>query len=98
MFPDLLRPSPVLSARVHEALGARRGLFLEAVDPCLAEVRRDEPHMAVELVQAAVTGACVHRASQGAGVLDGLSWSQFADQLGEMAVSYLLAGSPLAPG
>jgi hypothetical protein len=41
-------------------------------------------------VQAMVTGSCVHRASQGNGVEDGLTWDEFAQQLEAIAMSYLL--------
>jgi hypothetical protein len=62
------------------------------VSPHLGEVGRAEPQVAVVMVQAMVTGSCVHRASQGAGVEDGLTWEQFAQQLEELAMAYLLQG------
>jgi len=77
------------STRVHDAISTRRRLFLAAVEPHLDEVARSDAHVAVVMVQAMVTGSCVHRASQGKGVEDGLSWDQFAGQLEELAMSYL---------
>lgn len=42
------------------------------------------------MVQAMVTGSCVHRASQGTGLEDGLTWDEFALHLEELAMAYLL--------
>jgi AcrR family transcriptional regulator len=92
-FPYLYSPSLALTTRVHDAIGTRRRLFLEAIEPHLVEVRRPDPRVAVVVVQQMVTGSCVHRASQGPGVEDGLSWDQFAEQLEELALSYLLTGN-----
>ncbi len=90
LFPYLYAPSFALTTRVHDAIGTRRKLFLAAVAPHLDEVRRPDQKVAVVMVQAMVTGSCVHRASQGTGVEDGLTWDQFAEQLEELAMSYLL--------
>jgi AcrR family transcriptional regulator len=90
LFPYLYAPSMALSTRVHDAISTRRKLFLAAVEPHLGEVRRADRQVAVVMVQAIVTGSCVHRASQGKGVEDGLSWRQFAQQLEAIAMSYLL--------
>jgi AcrR family transcriptional regulator len=90
VFPNLYGPSLALTTRVHDAIGMRRRLFLAAVEPHLDEVGRADPRVAVVVVQEAITGACVHRASQGPGVEDGLSWEQFADQLEELAKAYLV--------
>ena len=92
LFPYLYAPSFALTTRVHDAISTRRRLFLAAVSPHLGEVGRAEPQVAVVMVQAMVTGSCVHRASQGAGVEDGLTWEQFAQQLEELAMAYLLQG------
>jgi AcrR family transcriptional regulator len=89
LFPYLYAPSMAQSTRVHDAISTRRRLFLAAVEPHLDEVARSDAHVAVVMVQAMVTGSCVHRASQGKGVEDGLSWDQFAGQLEELAMSYL---------
>lgn len=90
LFPYLYAPSMALTTRVHDAISTRRKLFLAAVAPHLDEVRRADRQVAVVMVQAMVTGACVHRASQGAGVEDGLTWDQFAEHLEELAMAYLL--------
>jgi AcrR family transcriptional regulator len=92
-FPYLYGPSLALTPRVHDAIATRRRLFLEAVHPHLGEVRRSDPRVAVLVVQQMVTGSTVHRASQGIGVEDGLSWGQFADQLEDLALAYLMTGS-----
>jgi hypothetical protein len=75
---------------VHDAISTRRKLFLSAVAPRLDEVKRSDRQIAVVMVQAMVTGSCVHRASQGLGVEDGLTWDQFAQQLEAIAMAYLL--------
>ena len=90
LFPYLYAPSMALTTRVHDAISTRRTLFLSAVAPYLDEVKRSDRQVAVVMVQAMVTGSCVHRASQGAGVEDGLTWDQFAQHLEELAMSYLL--------
>jgi AcrR family transcriptional regulator len=90
LFPYLYAPSFALTTRVHDAISTRRRLFLAAVEPHLSEVRRADRRVAVVMVQAMVTGSSVHRASQGAGVEDGLTWDEFAQQLEELAMSYLL--------
>lgn len=90
LFPYLYAPSMAQSTRVHDAISTRRKLFLAAVASHLDEVRRKDRQVAVVMVQAMVTGACVHRASQGKGVEDGLTWDQFAGQLEELAMAYLL--------
>ncbi|HEY1530603.1 MAG TPA: TetR/AcrR family transcriptional regulator [Galbitalea sp.] len=90
LFPYLYAPSMALTTRVHDAISTRRKLFLAAVEPHLGEVRRTDRRVAVVMVQAMVTGACVHRASQGTGVEDGLTWDEFAQHLEELAMSYLL--------
>jgi AcrR family transcriptional regulator len=90
LFPYLYSPSMALTTRVHDAIGTRRKLFLAAVEPHLDEVIRSDRQVAVVMVQAMVTGSCVHRASQGNGVEDGLTWDEFAQQLEAIAMSYLL--------
>jgi AcrR family transcriptional regulator len=90
LFPYLYAPSMALTTRVHDAIGTRRRLFLAAIEPHLAAVRRADRQVAVVMVQAMVTGSCVHRASQGKRVEDGLTWDQFAQQLEELAMAYLL--------
>jgi AcrR family transcriptional regulator len=93
LFPYLYAPSMAQTTRVREAISTRRTLFLAAVQPHLTEVRRSDRQLAVGMVQAMVTGSCVHRASQGHGVEDGLSWDEFAQQLELLAMSYLLEAS-----
>jgi len=90
LFPYLYAPSMALTTRVHDAIGTRRKLFLAAVEPYVPDVKRTDRHVAVVMVQAMVTGSCVHRASQGLGVEDGLTWDQFAQELEELAMSYLM--------
>jgi AcrR family transcriptional regulator len=90
LFPYLYSPSMALTTRVHDAISTRRKLFLSAVAPRLDEVNRSDRQVAVVMVQAMVTGSCVHRASQGAGVEDGLTWDQFAQHLEAIAMAYLL--------
>ena len=92
-FPVLYGPGNALTPRVHDAITTRRRLFLDAVEPYLGEVRRSDARQAVVVVQAMVTGTCVHRASQGPGVDDGLTWNTFAEQVEQMAMTYLLAPS-----
>jgi AcrR family transcriptional regulator len=93
LFPYLYAPSMAQTTRVHDAISTRRTLFLAAVQPHLTEVRRSDRQLAVGMVQSMVTGACVHRASQGHGVEDGLTWDQFAQQLELLAMAYLLQSS-----
>jgi AcrR family transcriptional regulator len=90
LFPYLYAPSMALTTRVHDAISTRRKLFLSAAAPHLEEVKRSDRQVAVVMVQAMVTGSCVHRASQGPGVEDGLTWDQFAEQLEAVAMAYLL--------
>ncbi|HEX4402733.1 MAG TPA: TetR/AcrR family transcriptional regulator [Galbitalea sp.] len=93
LFPYLYAPTMAQTTRVHDAISTRRKLFLAAVDSHLGEVRRQDRRVAVVMVQAMVTGSCVHRASQGRSVEDGLTWDDFAQQLEELAMAYLLQSS-----
>jgi len=94
IFPYLYGPSMALTERVHDAINTRRKLFLAAVEPRLDEVRRPDSRTAAVVVQQMVTGSCVHRASQGPAVEDGLSWDEFAAELEKAALFYLMTAEP----
>jgi len=90
VFPDLIR-NPRRSEMVERgqlALVVFNDLFQQAAAPHLDEVRRHDPVAALHVVERAITGAMVHRA-----VLDdpedGLTWEEYADQLSDMALTYL---------
>ncbi|MEU8709992.1 helix-turn-helix domain-containing protein [Streptomyces sp. NPDC048565] len=92
LFPELLR------ARGTSALG--RGartiteihrLLLEAAAPYAHQVRRSDPAAALDTVARAILGACFHNSLRPDPVTGEVARIRYADELGDMALAYLLA-------
>ncbi|MFI8004324.1 TetR/AcrR family transcriptional regulator [Streptomyces sp. NPDC086010] len=91
LFPELLR------ARGAGALdrGARtitelHRLLLEAAAPHAAGIRRSDPETALDTVARAVLGACFHNSLRPDPATDAAARRRYADELGDMAIAYLL--------
>lgn len=100
VYSDLFRPSEAFTERGRQAFDITRRLFNDAVLPHLAEVRRPQPEKAVAMVFSVITGSLNFRAAaRRMPDKDGISWYDFADELSDMAIGYLLGDQDLTqPG
>lgn len=97
IFPELLDSQRAEGRdRGLQALATIQRDFVDAVRPCLPEVRRPDREEAVRMVARTLIGSCVHRAASGRFWPDGLSWDAWAVETTGMALAYL--GSPGSPG
>lgn len=94
LFPELLR------ARGGKSLdrGARtiteiHRLLLEAAAPYAAQIRRSNPEAALDTAARAILGACFHNSVRPDPVTGEAARAQFADELSDMAIAYLLTPS-----
>ena len=93
IFPELLDGQRADGRdRGLQALAAIQDAFVEAVGPCLGEIRRPDRDPAVRTAARTVIGSCVHRAATLRFWPDGLTWRAWAAETTEMALAYL--GSP----
>ncbi|MEU0129086.1 MULTISPECIES: helix-turn-helix domain-containing protein [unclassified Streptomyces] len=91
LFPELLR------ARDSGALdrGARtiteiHRLLLEAAAPHIRQIRRSDPEGALDTVARAILGACFHNSLRPDPAEGEAARRRYADELGDMAIAYLL--------
>lgn len=91
LFPELLR------ARGAGAMdrGARtivtiHGLLLEAAAPYAHQIRRADPEAALDTAARAILGACFHNSVRPDSATGEAAQRQYADELGDMAMAYLL--------
>jgi AcrR family transcriptional regulator len=89
ILPDLLRGQGASAERGGQSLVEARRLFDDAVAPYMSEVRQPDPRTSVAAVRRTVIGACIHRAASRDDSTE-VSWETFAEQLSNMAVTYLL--------
>ncbi|WLQ45354.1 helix-turn-helix domain containing protein [Streptomyces laculatispora] len=91
-FPFLLHAGPQSEAeeRGRRALAETRRLLLEAAEPHRAEILRSDPGMALDVIARTIVGACIHAVLRPDKLPDRPAWKQFADQLSDMAVAYLM--------
>lgn len=87
LFPDA-RPIGS-SAWARRALKNIQQLFLDATTTHLDEVRRSDPATALAIAGRTITTACIHRAVLGQNVPDGISRTQWCEQVADMATVYL---------
>ncbi|MER7981361.1 TetR/AcrR family transcriptional regulator [Streptomyces sp. NPDC095817] len=91
LFPELLR---VRGARPTDR-GARtitevHRLLLEAAAPHMLEIRRSDPPAALDVAARALLGACFHNSVRPDPATGQTAQRRYADELGDMAVAYLL--------
>ncbi|WP_246019065.1 TetR/AcrR family transcriptional regulator [Saccharothrix australiensis] len=97
IFPELLDGQRAEGRdRGLQALAAIQHAFVEAVQPCLGEVRRPDRALAVRMACRTIIGSCVHRAATCRYWPDDADWSTWAAETTELALAYLLA--PERPG
>ena len=90
IFPELLDGQRADGRdRGLQALAAIQRALVEAVHPCLDEVRRPDAALAVRTTARTIIGSGVHRAATGRFWPDGLTWSAWATETTAMALAYL---------
>jgi AcrR family transcriptional regulator len=90
-WPDLLRSEgKPLQDRGREALGSVRQLFEQASENFGGEVRRSDSAAALAAEERMITGALIHQASMKSSARDNFPMQEYARQLSDMAVAYLL--------
>jgi AcrR family transcriptional regulator len=77
------------SERPRRALENIHRLFLDAASAHRDEVRRSDPETALTIAARTITTACVHRVVAGENAPDGISPSQWCEQIADMATVYL---------
>lgn len=91
LFPELLRArgTSAPDRGAHTILEIHR-LLLEAAAPYAHEIRRSHPEAALDTVARAILGACFHNSLRPDPVTGQAARSRYADELGDMAMAYLL--------
>ncbi|MFJ8949288.1 TetR/AcrR family transcriptional regulator [Streptomyces sp. NPDC102381] len=91
LFPELLRTRgtkpPDRGARTITEV---HRLLLEAAAPYAGEIRRSDPQKALDTVARAVLGACFHNSVRPDPAIGEEAQRQYADELSDMAIAYLL--------
>jgi AcrR family transcriptional regulator len=91
VWPDLLRSAgKSLEERGREALESVRQLFEQASRPYRGQVCRSDPAAALAAVERMITGALIHRAAMQSSSRDNIPVQEYARQLSDMAIAYLL--------
>ncbi|WP_327257014.1 hypothetical protein [Streptomyces sp. NBC_01244] len=65
-------------------------LLLEAAAPYVHQIRRADPEAALDVAARAVLGACFHNSVRPDSATGEAAQRQYADELGDMAIAYLL--------
>lgn len=90
IFPELLDGQRADGReRGLRALAGIQQALVEAAGPCLGEVRRADPALAVRTTARTVIGSCVHRAATCRFWPDDLTWSTWATETTRLALAYL---------
>ncbi|MFJ9087978.1 TetR/AcrR family transcriptional regulator [Streptomyces sp. NPDC102384] len=91
LLPELLRTRgakpPDRGARTITEV---HRLLLEAAAPYAGEIRRSDPQKALDTVARAVLGACFHNSVRPDPAIGEEAQRQYADELSDMAIAYLL--------
>ncbi|MFJ4340652.1 MULTISPECIES: TetR/AcrR family transcriptional regulator [unclassified Streptomyces] len=91
LFPELLRTRGAGSLdRGARTITELHRLLLEAARPYTDRIRRSEPQQALDAVARALLGACFHNSVRPDAVTDEATRRRYADELGDMAIAYLL--------
>ncbi|KZB86990.1 TetR/AcrR family transcriptional regulator [Amycolatopsis regifaucium] len=90
IFPELLDGQRADGReRGLEALAAVQRALLEAAHPCIEEIHRRDPALAIRMAARTIIGSCVHRAATCRFWSDDLSWTTWATETTEMTLAYL---------
>ncbi|MEV4603427.1 TetR/AcrR family transcriptional regulator [Amycolatopsis sp. NPDC049253] len=90
VFPELLDAQRTEGRdRGLQAMAAIQRTFVDAAEPCLAEIRRPDRPLALRMAARTIIGSCVHRAASGRFWPDDLTWSEWATETAEMTLAYL---------
>lgn len=91
LFPELLRARGTRSLeRGARTITEIHRLLLEAAAPHTGQIRRSDPETALDTVARAVLGACFHNSVRPDPVTGEAARRQYADELSDMAIAYLL--------
>ncbi|MFJ1869235.1 TetR/AcrR family transcriptional regulator [Streptomyces sp. NPDC088097] len=91
LFPELLRARGAGSLdRGARTITEIHRLLLEAAAPHVGEIRRSDPQAALDTAARAVLGACFHNSVRPDPAAGEAARYRYADDLGEMAIAYLL--------
>ncbi|WP_241778658.1 MULTISPECIES: TetR/AcrR family transcriptional regulator [unclassified Streptomyces] len=91
LFPELLRTRGAGALdRGARTISEIHRLLLEAAAPHTHEIRRPDPAAALDTVARAVLGACFHNSVRPDPVTGEVARRQYADELSDMALAYLL--------
>ncbi|WP_405020815.1 TetR/AcrR family transcriptional regulator [Kitasatospora sp. NBC_00070] len=91
LFPVLLRTRGTRSLdRGARTITELHRLLLEAAAPYTDQIRRSEPRQALDTAARAILGACFHNSVRPDAATGEAARRRYADELGEMAIAYLL--------
>ncbi|MFD7028722.1 TetR/AcrR family transcriptional regulator [Streptomyces sp. NPDC059917] len=91
LFPELLRARETRSLeRGARTITEIHRLLLEAAAPYVDQIRRSSPRAALDTAARAVLGACFHNSVRPDPVTGEAARRRYADELGDMAIAYLL--------
>jgi AcrR family transcriptional regulator len=89
-FPELLSGQRAEGIeRGLQALAMIQQSLAEAAKPYLDDIHRPDPELALQVAARTIIGSCVHRAATCQSWPDGLSWTRWANETAEIAMSYL---------
>ncbi|MFF1695460.1 hypothetical protein ACFVXC_17775 [Streptomyces sp. NPDC058257] len=91
LFPELLRTWGTNSLdRGARTITEIHRLLLEAAAPYADQIRRAQPQAALDTAARALLGACFHNSVRPDPVIGEAARRRYADELGDMAIAYLL--------
>ncbi|MEU3502289.1 TetR/AcrR family transcriptional regulator [Streptomyces hundungensis] len=91
LFPELLRVRGTKSLdRGARTITAVHRLLLDAAAPHMDQIRRSDPESALDTVARAILGACFHNSVRPDPAKGEVAQRRYADELGDMAMAYLL--------
>ncbi|WP_242645014.1 TetR/AcrR family transcriptional regulator [Streptomyces laculatispora] len=91
LFPELLRAREAESLdRSARTITEIHRLLLETAAPYAARIQRSDPQTALDTAARAILGACFHNSVRPDPVTDETARRQYANELSDMAVAYLL--------
>ncbi|MFB7999344.1 TetR/AcrR family transcriptional regulator [Streptomyces sp. NPDC056002] len=91
LFPELLRTRGTRALdRGSRTITELHRLLLEAAAPYAGQIRRSQPQQALDTAARAILGACFHNSVRPDAATGEAARRQYADELGDMAIAYLL--------
>ncbi|MFE6886808.1 TetR/AcrR family transcriptional regulator [Streptomyces sp. NPDC057694] len=91
LFPELLRARGTKPPeRGAHTITELHRLLLEAAAPYADEIRRSDPQRALDTAARALLGACFHNSVRPDPATGKAAQYRYADELGDMAIAYLL--------